>query len=85
MHLGGNVTVATIQAFVLVTLYMLGSCQPNGAFLFFGREYLCCLLPLLTHLIGIAVRAAYSIGVHRTEINARFGTEIQRQRYDRIP
>ncbi|KAF6810432.1 fungal specific transcription factor domain-containing protein [Colletotrichum plurivorum] len=65
--LGGNINVPTIQTFILVTLYMLGSCQMNGAFLFFG----------------IAVRAAYSIGIHRTEINCRFGPEIQRQR-DRL-
>ncbi|OLN94139.1 putative transcriptional regulatory protein C417.09c-like protein 2 [Colletotrichum chlorophyti] len=66
-NLSGNINVATIQTFILVTLYMLGSCQMNGAFLFFG----------------IAVRAAYSIGIHRTEINTRFGPEIHRQR-DRL-
>ncbi|KAF9880269.1 fungal specific transcription factor [Colletotrichum karsti] len=66
-NLSGNINVPTIQTFILVTLYMLGSCQMNGAFLFFG----------------IAVRAAYSIGIHRTEINSRFGPEIQRQR-DRL-
>ncbi|KAK1964334.1 fungal-specific transcription factor domain-containing protein [Colletotrichum sublineola] len=66
-NLSGNINVPTIQTFVLVTLYMLGSCQMNGAFLFFG----------------IAVRAAYSIGIHRTEINSRFGPEIHRQR-DRL-
>ncbi|KAK2035258.1 fungal-specific transcription factor domain-containing protein [Colletotrichum zoysiae] len=66
-NLSGNINVPTIQSFILVTLYMLGSCQMNGAFLFFG----------------IAVRAAYSIGIHRTEINSRFGSEIHRQR-DRL-
>ncbi|KAF0330582.1 filamentous growth regulator 27 [Colletotrichum asianum] len=66
-NLSGNINVPTIQTFILVTLYMLGSCQMNGAFLFFG----------------IAVRAAYSIGIHRTEINSRFGPDIQRQR-DRL-
>ncbi|WQF86815.1 hypothetical protein CDEST_11829 [Colletotrichum destructivum] len=66
-NLSGNINVPTIQTFILVTLYMLGSCQMNGAFLFFG----------------IAVRAAYSIGIHRTEINSRFGHEIHRQR-DRL-
>ncbi|KZL83840.1 fungal specific transcription factor domain-containing protein [Colletotrichum incanum] len=66
-NLSGNINVPTIQTFILVTLYMLGSCQMNGAFLFFG----------------IAVRAAYSIGIHRTEINGRFGPEIHRQR-DRL-
>lgn len=66
-NLNGNLSVDTVQAFVLVTLYMLCACQINGAFLFFG----------------IAVRAAYSIGVHRTEVNSRFGTETHRQR-DRL-
>ncbi|KAM0327412.1 hypothetical protein ACHAQA_005698 [Verticillium albo-atrum] len=66
-NLTGNETVSTIQACVLITVFMLGSCQTNGAFLF----------------CGIAVRAAYSIGVHRTEINARFGSETKRQR-DRL-
>ncbi|EFQ36686.1 fungal specific transcription factor domain-containing protein [Colletotrichum graminicola M1.001] len=66
-NLSGNINIPTIQSFILVTLYMLGSCQMNGAFLFFG----------------IAVRAAYSVGIHRTEINSRFGPEVHRQR-DRL-
>ncbi len=60
----GNLGVGTVQAFILITIYMLGACQINGAFLFFG----------------IAVRAAYSIGLHRSEVNSRFGPEIHRQR-----
>ncbi|TPX07044.1 uncharacterized protein E0L32_011032 [Thyridium curvatum] len=67
VSLGGNLSVGTVQAFVLITLYMLTTSQINGAFLFFG----------------IAVRAAYSIGVHRTEVNSRFGADIHRQR-DRL-
>lgn len=65
--LSGNLSVGTVQAFTLITVYMLWSCQINSAFLVFG----------------IAVRAAYSIGIHRTEVNARFGPEIHRQR-DRL-
>ncbi|KAL6910095.1 hypothetical protein GGI43DRAFT_389309 [Trichoderma evansii] len=65
--LSDSLGVETVQAFILVTVYMLCSCQINGAFLFFG----------------IAARAAYSIGLHRTEVNARFGLEIHRQR-DRL-
>jgi hypothetical protein len=65
--LNGNLSVETVQAFILITLYMLGACQINGAFLFFG----------------IAVRSAYSIGIHRTEVNARFGSSVRRQR-DRL-
>ncbi|CAG2007322.1 unnamed protein product, partial [Fusarium graminearum] len=66
-NLTGNLSVTTVQMFTLITLYMLCSCQINGAFLFFGT----------------AVRAAYSIGIHRTEVNARFGPDIHRQR-DRL-
>ena len=65
--LSGNLGVDTIQALTLVTLYMLNARQINGAFLFFG----------------IAVRAAYSIGIHRTAVNSRFGPEAHRQR-DRL-
>ncbi|KAK0648944.1 hypothetical protein B0T16DRAFT_326775 [Cercophora newfieldiana] len=65
--LSGNLGVENIQAFILSTLYMLGASQINGAFLFFG----------------IAVRAAYSIGLHRTAVNSRFGPEAHRQR-DRL-
>lgn len=66
-NLTGNLSVSTVQMFTLITLYMLCSCQINGAFLFFGT----------------AVRAGYSIGIHRTEVNARFGPDIHRQR-DRL-
>ncbi|KAI6784607.1 uncharacterized protein J7T54_006652 [Emericellopsis cladophorae] len=62
--LNGSMGVGTVHAFILVTVYMLCSCQINNAFLVFG----------------IASRAAYSVGVHRTEVNARFGPEIHRQR-----
>lgn len=65
--LSGNLSVGTVQAFILITVYMLCSCQINGAFLFFG----------------VAVRAAHSVGLHRTEVNARFGPDLHRQR-DRL-
>ncbi|GAW23737.1 hypothetical protein ANO14919_133130 [Xylariales sp. No.14919] len=65
--LAGNLSVGTVQSFVLTTLYMLRSCQINAAFLFFG----------------IAARAAYAIGLHRTEINSRFGPEVHVRR-DRL-
>ncbi|XDG07362.1 hypothetical protein ABKA04_006977 [Annulohypoxylon sp. FPYF3050] len=65
--LGGDLGTETVQAFALITLYMLRACQINGAFLFFG----------------IAARAAYSIGLHRTEVNSRFGSELHIRR-DRL-
>ncbi|TQV94061.1 Fungal specific transcription factor [Cordyceps javanica] len=64
VDMSGDLSTETVQSFVLITMYMLCSCQINGAFLFFG----------------IAARAAYSIGVHRTEVNARFGEAVHRQR-----
>lgn len=66
-NLSENLGIGTVQAYVLITLFMLRGCQINGAFLFFG----------------IAVRSAYSIGIHRTEVNQRFGPQLQRQR-DRL-
>lgn len=66
-NLNGSLGVETVQAFILVTMYMLCACQINGAFLFFG----------------LAVRAAYSVGLHRTEVNSRFGHEAHRHR-DRL-
>ena len=60
----GDLGVATVQVFILVTLYSLGACQINAGFLFFG----------------IAARAAYSIGIHRTAVNARFGGEVHELR-----
>ncbi|KAI0913148.1 fungal-specific transcription factor domain-containing protein [Ustulina deusta] len=65
--LAGNLSVGIVQSFLLTTIYLLRSCQINAAFLFFG----------------IAARAAYAIGLHRTEVNSRFGTEIHIQR-DRL-
>ncbi|ORY57436.1 fungal-specific transcription factor domain-containing protein [Pseudomassariella vexata] len=66
-NLDGNLSMSTVQAFVLVTLYMLGACQINGAFIFFG----------------LSVRSAFSIGLHRTEVNSRFGHDVHRHR-DRL-
>jgi hypothetical protein len=47
-------SMATIQAFTLMTFYMLGACRRNGAYL----------------NLGIAARAAYSMGLHRQAANA---------------
>jgi hypothetical protein len=63
----GSPGVGTVRAFILVALYMLLAGQINGAFL----------------VLGVAARAAYSIGLHRAEVNARFGSDIGRRR-DRL-
>jgi Fungal specific transcription factor domain len=56
----------TVQAFTLITYYMLTGCRRNGAF---------------TNL-GVAVRAAYALGIHRHETNIAFTPEegISRER-----
>ncbi|KAI2610489.1 hypothetical protein GGR54DRAFT_632966 [Hypoxylon sp. NC1633] len=68
--LGGDLGIDTVQAFALITLYMHRACQINGAFLFFLVSW-------------IAARASYSIGLHRTEVNSRFGVEMHSRR-DRL-
>lgn len=65
--LGGSLSMETVQIFLLITVYLLCSCRVHSAFLF----------------IGIASRAALSIGIHRTQVNAQFGPDIHRQR-DRL-
>lgn len=66
-HMCNSMNVATVQGFTLVAVYMLRAFQPNGAYLYFS----------------LAARTAYAIGVHRTEVNASFGSSIRTMR-DRI-
>ncbi|EXJ93937.1 hypothetical protein A1O1_02330 [Capronia coronata CBS 617.96] len=49
-------SVLTIQAYALITFYMLSAVRRNGAFM----------------LLGIAVRAAYALGLHRSDISKLF-------------
>lgn len=49
-------SVMTIQSYALITFYMLSACRRNGAFM----------------LLGIAVRAAYALGLHRGDISRLF-------------
>lgn len=49
-------SVLTIQAYALITFYMLAATRRNGAFM----------------LLGIAVRAAYALGLHRSDISKLF-------------
>ncbi|KAI4622189.1 hypothetical protein J4E83_004929 [Alternaria metachromatica] len=66
-HMCSSMNVSTVQGFALVAIYMLRASQPNGAYLYFS----------------LAARAAYAIGIHRTEVNASFGETIKLVR-DRI-
>ncbi|PLB34055.1 coma-domain-containing protein [Aspergillus candidus] len=49
-------SIYTIQSYVLISMYMLGACRRNGAFM----------------NLGIALRAAYAVGIHRRDANALF-------------
>ena len=52
-------SLSTVQAFTLIAYYMIAACRRNAAF---------------TNL-GMAVRAAYSLGIHLHETNAAFVRE----------
>lgn len=56
LRLLDDLSLATVQAFCLITYYMIASCRRNGAF---------------TNL-GIAARTAYALGIHRHETNSAF-------------
>ncbi|KAF2759837.1 hypothetical protein EJ05DRAFT_474892 [Pseudovirgaria hyperparasitica] len=65
LHLAADVEISTVQAFLLVSVFMVRACQANGAFMYFG----------------LAARATYSIGLHRAEVNAYYGPASQEQRH----
>ncbi|KAL4902549.1 hypothetical protein BDW74DRAFT_169452 [Aspergillus multicolor] len=54
----------TIQSYVLISMYMLGACRRNGAFM----------------NLGIALRAAYAVGIHRKDANSLFTARERRAR-----
>lgn len=57
-------SIHTIQSYILVSMYMLGACRRNGAFM----------------NLGIALRAAYAVGIHRKDANALFCVRERRAR-----
>lgn len=57
-------SIHTIQSYILVSMYMLGACRRNGAFM----------------NLGIALRAAYAVGIHRKDANALFCARERRAR-----
>ncbi|RAH46996.1 putative C6 transcription factor [Aspergillus brunneoviolaceus CBS 621.78] len=57
-------SIYTIQSYVLISMYMLGACRRNGAFM----------------NLGIALRAAYAVGIHRKDANSLFCTRERRAR-----
>ncbi|KAJ9653299.1 hypothetical protein H2198_007488 [Neophaeococcomyces mojaviensis] len=57
-------SVLTVQSYVLIAFFLLSSCRRNGAFM----------------LLGIAIRAAYALGLHRSDISALFESRERRTR-----
>ena len=53
-------TILTVQAFSMITWYMVTACRRNGALI----------------NLGFAVQAAYALGIHRHEANVVFGEEV---------
>ncbi|GKT44561.1 filamentous growth regulator 27 [Colletotrichum spaethianum] len=56
-----NPTNNTVRSYILITVYLLGASRRNSAFM---------------HL-GVAVRAAYALGIHRKDNPALFSTQEQ--------
>lgn len=56
LELTNDPSLETAQAFILISLYMLGCSRRNGAYF----------------NLGIAISAAKSLGLHRNETNADF-------------
>ena len=54
-----DASIFTVQAYCLVSFYLLNAARRNAAFMY----------------LGIAVRAAYALGLHRREIAAAFAPE----------
>ena len=51
-------SISTVRAYVLITMYLLGASRRNAAFMY----------------LGIAVRAAYALGIHRGDIGSLFSS-----------
>lgn len=57
-------SIRTVQSYALICIYMLGACRRNGAFM----------------NLGIAVRAAYALGIHKQNTHALFPENERRTR-----
>ncbi|KAL2869986.1 putative C6 transcription factor [Aspergillus lucknowensis] len=60
-------SLCTIQSYVLISMYLLGACRRNGAFM----------------NLGVALRAAYAVGIHRKDANSLF-TARERKARERV-
>lgn len=59
-----DASMLTVQSYALISMYLLGASRRNAAFMY----------------LGIAVRAAYAIGLHRREVAASFSSQEFRAR-----
>ncbi|PVH71099.1 hypothetical protein DL98DRAFT_540329 [Cadophora sp. DSE1049] len=57
-------SIMTVQVYALITMYLLGASRRNAAFMY----------------LGIAVRAAYALGLHREDVASLFPAEEYRMR-----
>jgi hypothetical protein len=69
LELTNDPSLETVEAFILISLYMLGCSRRNGAYL----------------NLGIAISAAKSLGCHRHEANANFPEQKARLRWEYTP
>lgn len=60
-------SIQTVQSYALIAMYLLGACRRNASFM----------------NLGIAVRAAYALGLHRNDILDLF-SETERRSRERI-
>lgn len=65
LELTDDPSIETVQAFLLISMYMLGCSRRNGAFL----------------NLGIAISAATSLGLHRDEPDHPLSSEEKGLRY----
>jgi Fungal specific transcription factor domain len=64
LHLMEDPSILTVQSYALITMYMLGAARRNAAFM----------------TLGIAVRAAYALGLHRRAVSYLFNRNDCRTR-----
>ena len=77
-----NADFWSVQALMLVTLYMLCRSKRNSAYAYLGLRCLHSIVMVTNMILGMAVRSAYSLGLHREEALVIFSAaerDIRRQ------
>jgi hypothetical protein len=68
LELTSDPSLETVQAFLLISMFMLGCSRRNGAFL----------------NLGIAISAATSLGLHRDDPDGVLSSDERRLRYETL-